>query len=213
MRPDIIIPLAHSSGRRIVMDLSTYPELVVCSFREMVEDHFSSTTPNKYKIFAPNGQEAMFAAEDPSMISRKLPGTSRALRLRVTDMDGGLVLLARREFSRMNSNFEIEDGKGNSICELRRRFGGLNRRFAVVDPYGKQIAEVSGSIRNRNVFTVNNYRGDEIGRITKQLGGDSPNAFTHENTLRVQFSEDEDSQEFRLMLLATAFAIDLDFFD
>ena len=195
------------------MDLSRYPELVVCSFRDMVEGHVSPDTPNKYKIFAPNGEEAMFAFEEPGMISRRLRGTSRPLRLHVTDMEGNEVLLARREFSRLNSNFDVEDGAGNSVCELKRRFGGLNRRFSVVDPYGKQIAEVSGSIRHRNTFTVSNYRGEEIGRITKQWGGDSPDAFTHENTLRVQFSESEDSQEFRIMLLASAFAIDLDFYE
>ena len=195
------------------MDLSSYPELVVCSMREMVEGHVSADTPNKYKIFAPDGEEAMFASEDPGMVSRRVRGTNRPLRLRVSDMDGNMVLFARREFSRFNSNFDIQDGDGNSVCEIKRRFGALNRRFAVVDPYGKQIAEVSGSIRQRNVFTVSNYRGEEIGRITKQWGGDSPEAFTQENTIRVEFSENEESQEFRIMLLATAFAVDLDFFE
>ena len=62
-------------------------------------------------------------------------------------------------------------------------------------------------------FFIDNPQGVEVGRITKEWSGFGRELFTDADTFRIEFGETERSQEMRLMLLAAAFAIDLDFFE
>ncbi len=196
-----------------MIDLSQYQELVVRQSRELIEVFTEFETANKYKILTPDGEEAMYAYEESGMISRQFLGTHRPLRLHVTDKEGHQVLFASRDFYWLFSHLNVEDGEGNSLGRLNRRFGMLKRKFAVLDANGNQIAGINGSAFRRYTFTLNDHRGEEIGRITKQWGGIAREAFTDADTFHVQFSDAGSSQEVRLMLIASAFAIDMDFFE
>ena len=55
--------------------------------------------------------------------------------------------------------------------------------------------------------------GEEVARVTKQWGGIMREAFTDADTFRVQFHKESLDQQFRMLTLAAAFAIDLDFFE
>ena len=83
----------------------------------------------------------------------------------------------------------------------------------MLDAHGNQIAGINGSAFRRNTFTLNGPSGEEIGRITKQWGGIAREAFTDADTFHIQFSDAKSGQEVRLMLIASAFAIDMDFFE
>ena len=63
-----------------------------------------------------------------------------------------------------------------------------------------------------DTFMVHEPQGEEVARVTKQWGGIMREGFTDADTFRLQFHKDLD-QEFRMLVLATAFAIDLDFFE
>lgn len=77
---------------------------------------------------------------------------------------------------------------------------------------GAPIAEVRGPMFRPNTFMI--YRdGEEVARITKQWSGILKEAFTDADTFRLQQNTEGLGQEFALLTLATAFAIDLDFFE
>ena len=53
---------------------------------------------------------------------------------------------------------------------------------------------------------------EEVARVTKRWSGLLREAFTNADTFRLQFHKNLD-QDFRMLVLATAFAIDMDFFE
>ncbi len=196
-----------------MIDLANYQELVVRQTKEMLEVFTDFETANRYRILTPEGEEAMFAYEESGMLSRQFMGTHRPLDLHVVDNDGQPVLNANRNFFWFFSHLNVEDGSGAPLGSLHRQFGMLHRKFALLDSDGRQIAGLNGSIFRRYTFTLNNASGREMGRIVKQWGGILREGFTDADTFSIQFSDMERSREIRLLLLASAFAIDLDFFE
>ena len=195
------------------MELASYQELVVRQTREMLEVFTGFETANRYRVLTPEGQEAMFAYEDSGMLSRQFLGTNRPLSLHILDGDGTPVLNANRGFFFFFSHLNVQDGNSTPIGSLNRKFGMLKRRFVVLDAGGQQIAGLNGSIFRPHTFTLNNARGEEMGRIVKEWGGIMREGFTDADNFRIQFSDAERSEHIRLLLIASAFAIDLDFFE
>ncbi len=196
-----------------MINLANYQELVVRQTKEMLEVFTEFETANRYRILTPEGDEAMFAYEESGMLSRQFMGTHRPLNLHVVDKDEQPILNANRNFFWLFSHLNVEDGSGKPLGSLHRKFGILHRKFALLDSDGQQIAGLNGSVFRRYTFTLNNAQGREMGRIVKQWGGILREGFTDADTFSVQFSDDERSQETRLLLLASAFAIDMDFFE
>ena len=196
-----------------MIDLANYQELVVRQTREMLEIFTGFETANRYRILTPEGEEAMFGYEESGMLSRQFMGSHRPLSLHVVDNNGQPILNANRNFFWFFSHLNVQDGSGKPIGSLHRKFGMLHRKFALLDSGGQQIAGLNGSLFRRYTFTLNNASGQEMGRIVKQWGGILREGFTDADTFSIQFSDVERSQEIRLLLIASAFAIDLDFFE
>ncbi len=196
-----------------MIDLADYQELVVRQTKEMLEIFTGFETANRYRVLTPEGEEAMFAYEESGMLSRQFMGSHRPLNLHVIDNNGQPILNAYRNFFWLFSHLNVLDGSGAPIGSLHRKFGVFHRKFALLDSGGQQIAGLNGSLFRRYTFTLNNASGQEMGRIVKQWGGILREGFTDADTFSIQFSDLERSQEMRLLLLASAFAIDLDFFE
>ena len=196
-----------------MIDLANYQELVVRQTKEMLEIFTGFETANRYRVLTPEGEEAMFCYEESGMLTRQFMGSHRPLNLHVVDKKGEPILNAYRNFFWFFSHLNVQDGAGAPIGSLHRKFGVLHRKFALLDSSGQQIAGLNGSLFRRYTFTLNNASGQEMGRIVKQWGGILREGFTDADTFSVQFSDVERSQEIRLLLLASAFAIDLDFFE
>ena len=195
------------------MELANHQELIVRQTREMLEVFTGFETANRYRILTPEGQEAMYAYEDSGMLSRQFMGNHRPLSLHVLGSDGGNILNANRSFFWFLSHLNVQDGSGAPIGSLKRKFAALKRKFVVLDAGGQQIAGLNGSIFRPHTFTLNNARGEEMGRIVKEWGGIMREGFTDADNFRIQFSDTERGEQTRLLLLASAFAIDLDFFE
>ena len=56
-------------------------------------------------------------------------------------------------------------------------------------------------------------QGEEIGRVTKQWSGIGREMFTDADTFHVEMETTKVDQDFALLMLASAFAMDLDFFE
>ena len=55
--------------------------------------------------------------------------------------------------------------------------------------------------------------GEEIGRVTKKWSGIGKELFTDADTFQVQVNTSKADKDFPILILATAIAIDLDFFE
>ena len=196
-----------------MIDLANYQELVVRQTKEMLEIFTGFETANRYRVLTPEGEEAMFCYEESGMLSRQFMGSHRPLNLHVVDTKGQPILNASRSFFWFFSHLNVHDGSGASLGSLHRKFGMLSRRFALLDSGGQQIAGLNGRVFRPYTFTLNNASGQEMGRIVKKWGGILREGFTDADTFSIQFSDVERSQEIRLLLIASAFAIDLDFFE
>ena len=117
-----------------------------------------------------------------------------------------------RSFFFLLSHLQVQDGDGREVGSLRRRFSLWGRRFTIEDSVGTVLAEIHAPYFRPNTFMV--YKqGEEIGRVTKQWSGIGREAFTDADTFRVEMETSKIDQDFSLLMLASALAIDLDFFE
>ena len=194
-----------------IRDLAQGGPLVVKQRVEGLEAITGVETRNRYEVMAPDGRTVLFAYEESGGWGRVLLKRNRALTLHVASLDGEEILAASRPFFWFFPTMHVRDGSGRPLGALRRKFGVLKRRILIENAQGHTIAEVSGSVFRRYTFMVNR-RGSEVGRITKQWSGVGREMFTDADTFSVELPTDGDDDLLHLVL-ATAFAVDLDFFE
>ena len=195
-----------------MVDLAQYQELIVRQQVEHLEVFTGIETANRYTVSTVEGEELLHAYEESGWLARLFLKTHRPLTLHIIDQEGQPVLSASRGFFWFLSHLHMQDGADRPIGSLRRRLTFLNRKFNLEDSSGATVAEVRGRLLRPNTFIL--YVDDtEVARITKQWGGLAKEAFSDADTFRVQQDTRGRDQDFSLLVLATAFAIDLDFFE
>ena len=195
-----------------MVDLTQYQDLIVRQQVEHLEVFTGIETANRYTVSTPEGEELLHAYEESGWMARLFLKTHRPLTLHIIDQEGQPVLSASRSFFWFLSHLHMRDGTDRPIGSLRRRLTFLNRKFSLEDSSGAPIAEVRGRLLKPNTFILD-VDGTEVARITKQWGGLAKEAFSDADTFRVQQDTRGRDQDFSLLVLATAFAIDLDFFE
>ena len=196
-----------------MIDITRHDELVIRQIVEGLEAITGFETRNRYEVLTPDGQQIMYAYEESGGLSRFFLKTHRPLELHVVDTNGRPVLTASREFFWLFSHLNMSDDSGRHVGALNRQMGFLKRRFTLTDRNDQPLGEIVGSLFRPFTFFVNDQRGEEIGRVTKQWSGFMREGFTDADTFQVLFNDPDSSEDFRLLLLTAAFAIDLDFFE
>lgn len=196
-----------------MIDLALHEELFVRQHVEHIEAMIGFEMENQYVVMTPEGYEALYAYEESGAVSRQFMGSHRPLDIHVVDNLGDLVLTANRPFFWFRSELHVLDSQGRPFGSLYRQFGFLKRKFALVDAHDRQVAQITSGMFRPNTFIVEDSGGAELGRITKEWGGIMREAFSDADTFRVSFSRRAPDNDFRLLVLASAFAIDLDFFE
>ena len=192
-------------------DLTRYSELVIRQQREMMEVFTPIETANRYGIHTPDGAQLMYAYEDSGAMSRQFMGSHRPLSIHVVDGNNSPVLEASRDFFWLRSHLRVS-ADGRRIGTLNRQ-GWIGRKFDLSDANDASIAQISGSIFRPHTFIAKNAQDAEVARITKQWSGFGREMFTDADTFGIQFTDGNADQDFRLLMLAAAFSIDLDFFE
>ena len=196
-----------------VIDLSEHGELIIRQEMEHLEAFTGLETQNRYSVSTPDGDPLLYAYEESGFFSRIFLKKNRPLSIHVLDNNKERVLTASRSFFWFLSHLHIRDGSGHEIGALRRRFSILNRRFEFEDSTGKLIAEMRGPRLRPNTFMIYNKRGEEIGRVTKQWSGIGREVFSDADTFSVQIDTNKVDRDFAMLILVSALAIDLDFFE
>ena len=195
-----------------MIDLTKHPDLIVRQEVEHFEAFTRLETKNRYSVSTSEGDRLLFAYEQSGSLSRMLLKKRRPLSIHVIDSENSPVLTASRPFFWFLSHLHVQDGDGQVVGSIRRRFNILNRRFTMEDPIGTVLAEVRGPLLRPNTFRV--FKQDEeIARVTKQWSGIGREAFTDADTFRISMNTSKINQDFALLMLASALAIDLDFFE
>ena len=195
-----------------MIDLTQWPELNVRQELEHLEAFTGFETKNQYSVMAPDGKKLLHAAEESGFLARMFLKSHRPLTIHVVDAQGQPVLGASRSFFWFFSHLHVRDGAGRPLGTLRRRFGVLQRKFTLEDSNGQPVAEIKGPLIRPNTFMVHK-QGTEVARVTKRWSGLLKEAFTDTDTFQVRLDNRALNQESSLLVLATAFAIDLDFFE
>jgi uncharacterized protein YxjI len=195
-----------------MIDLSEHQELVVRQEVEHFEAFTQLETKNRYSVSTPDGDRLLYAYEESGFLGRMVLKNHRPLSVHVVGSDNEPILTASRSFFWFLSHLHVQDGGGRVVGSLSRRFNLLSRRFTIEDPVGTVLAEIRGPLLRPNTFMV--YKQDEeIARVTKQWSGIGREAFTDADTFRIEMETSKINQDFALLILASALAIDLDFFE
>ena len=192
-------------------DLAEDGRFIVKQRVEMFEALTGIETRNRYDVLTPDGGAVMLAYEESGALSRLFLKRHRPLTLHIADLDGRDILVASRGFFWYFAHLMVRDGEGRPVGAIRRKFGLLRRKMVIEDARGAVVAELSGSVFRTYTFTIKRQE-QEIGKVTKQWGGLGRELFTDADTFLVELPI-EYGDELQSLVLATAFAVDLDFFE
>ena len=195
-----------------MVDLTQHSELVVRQVVEHLEVFTGLETQNRYRVSTPEGEELLYMYEQSGFLGRQFLKTHRPLELRIVDNQGQLVLQASRRFFWFFSHLHVRDAAGQPLGSLQRQFALVRRLFTLQDDTGQTTGLVRGSLFRPNTFFIERD-GVEAARVTKRWSGVLKEAFSRADTFRVEFGGPVGDQRFALLVLAVAFAIDLDFFE
>jgi uncharacterized protein YxjI len=195
-----------------IRDLAQDGRFIVKQRVEGLEALTGIETRNRYEVLTPGGQAVMWAYEESGGLSRLFLKRHRPLTLHITDLNGQDILVASRGFFWLFAHMRVQDGDERPVGAIRRKFGLLKRRLVIEDAGGDIVAEVSGSVFRRYTFTIKRL-DQEVGRVTKQWSGLGREMFTDADTFLVELPIKHGDDDFQSLVLATAFAVDLDFFE
>ncbi len=195
-----------------MLDLTQHPELYVKQEIEHLEVFTGYETKNRYSVRTPEGQQLLYAFEESGLLGRNILSSHRPLTVHVVDRNNNNVITASRSFFWFLSHLHVSDGTGQRVGSMQRRFSLFTRRFDLMDGSGSVVAEMRGPIFRPFTFMVY-QQGQEIGRVTKQWSGIGREAFTDADTFKVEVDTSRMGEDFSLLMLASAIAIDLDFFE
>ncbi len=185
--------------------------LMVKQQKEMLEIFTGFETKNRFKVTTPEDETVAFMFEESRWYLRMFLGNHRPLRLRILDGQGQAAATAQRRFFWFWSHLDVRDGHDQSLGFVQRHFSFLKRRYSLTGTDGELVGSVRGGLFKPNTFTVE-HRGVDAARITKQWGGAIKEMFTKADRFQVEFLAPAD-ERFRTLVLALAFALDLDYFE
>ncbi len=201
------------------LDLRQYieetSEVFIRQVKEWGEILTGFETSNKYELLGAKGEKIGHLAEEGSgvfhFLKKQFLRSHRPMTIRVWDNSGQTFLNLRRPFFWFFSDLFIENGEGKKVGQVRRRFGILFKKYDLVDPRGHVFGRIKAPLWNIWTFPILDKRGEEVGVVSKKWGGILKEVFTDSDKFGIRFPNWQGDQ--RLIALACAISIDLDFFE
>ena len=106
------------------------------------------------------------------------------------------------------SKITIKDGSGNPIGAIQQKFAFLKPTFKILDVNGVVVAQITGDWKAWN-FVIKDASENEIGIITKKWAGALKEIFTTADKYNVSLDKNYDSEENKVVILASAITIDM----
>ncbi len=191
--------------------LQGFESLTVRQQVEMLQVFTGLETTNRYRVLDPDGNDLMFAYEQSGFLGRQFLGGHRPLTLNFIDGEGRHLMVAKRKFFWFFSHLDFYSPEGSPLGGMIRRFRIIGRRFDVYDDH-EQVGSIHGPILRPHTFWLRR-EGNDLAKITKRWSGLSREVFTTADTFSVEFTDQMASEPLRWLILGSALAIDLDFFE
>ncbi|MCU0695951.1 MAG: phospholipid scramblase family protein [Myxococcaceae bacterium] len=190
------------------------PELYVRQKRELAE-FFGFETRNKYAISTPDRQEVFYAAEQRSgllgMLALYFLGHWRSFDIAFFDTSRTEAFRAHHPFRFFFQRLEVS-ANGRPIGALQQRFAFFTKRFDVVDGNGNVILEMKSGLFK--LWTFPFFRGEQqVAVIEKKWAGVLSEMFTDKDNFRVAFQDPSLTADQRMLILAAAVFVDLQYFE
>ncbi len=182
-------------------------------------------TRNKYSIEREDGAILGYAAEQQKgilgFLLRQFIGHWRRFHFTIFDSQRQSALHAEHPFRFLFQRMELfsapQDQGGVRLGAIQQRFGVLRKKIDIEDARGEVLFRIESPIWRIWTFPVyrwSNEKADqELARISKKWGGLLKEAFLDADTFRVEFLSASLRQEHRLLILASALFVDLQYFE
>ena len=189
-------------------------EIMVVQKKEIAE-LFGFETRNKYSIEI-NDMPFAFAAEQGKsgldFLARLFLGHWRTFEIHFFDTARNLVFRAIHPFRFFFQRLEISAADGRPIGAIQQRFAIFSKRFDVLDPSDAVVLTVSSPLWRPWTFAFERH-GAEVARIEKKWAGVLTEAFTDADRFRILMPRPELTLEERILVLAAAVFVDLQYFE
>jgi Scramblase len=196
------------------LPLERHAELMVVQKRELAE-FFGYESRNKYVIEA-GGAPIAYAAEQGKGLlghfARQFLGHMRTFEVHVFDMGRNLLFRAVHPFRFWLQRLDVIAADGRPLGAIQQRFALFSKSFEVLDAGGNVVLSVSSPMWKPWTFSFQR-QGAEAARVEKKWAGFLKEAFTDADRFRVSFPEASLGADARLLVLAAALFIDLQYFE
>lgn len=189
--------------------------LVVEQRHELVE-LLGFETRNKYEIRGEDGTPVGFCAEQQKgflgVLARMMLGHWRTFDLFFFDQERRQVLTAHHPFRILFQRLEVSLPEGRALGALQSRFAVLSKRFDVEDAAGRVVMTVSSPLWRIWTFPFLKD-GRPAATVAKKWSGLLAEGFTDKDRFRVEFEDPSLTADERLLVLAAALFVDLQYFE
>jgi uncharacterized protein YxjI len=197
-----------------LLSLEGADELMVIQRKEIAE-LFGFETRNKYAIEA-FGTPLAFAAEQGKsaldFVARMFLGHWRRFEIHFFDTAHNVLFRAVHPFRFFFQRLEVWNAAGQLVGAIQQRFAFFSKRFEVHDAAGNAILSVSSPLWRPWTFAFQR-NGVEVARIEKKWSGALREIFTDADRFRVVMPSRELRLEERILILAAAVFVDLQYFE
>lgn len=198
------------------MNLTTYPALLVKQVHELAE-LIGFESRNKYEVQDPEGRAIAYAAEQSSglggTIARQFLGHWRRFDITLFDYHSRRPFLhAHHPFRWFFQRLEVRTEDGRYLGALQQRFAFFSKSFDVQDAHGRVVLKVSSPFWRIWTFKFT-HQGQQRAMIAKKWSGLLAEAFTDKDNFLVDYQDPQLDNDTRMLLLAAALFIDLQYFE
>lgn len=190
-------------------------EVFIQQVKEWGEILTGFETSNKYELLGARGEKIGRLAEEGSgifhFLKKQILRSHRPMTIRVWDNAGNVFLTLERPFFWFFSDLYVQDDQGKRIGQVRRRFGVIFKKYDLLEPRGVIFGRIKAPIWRLWTFPILDKRDQEVGVVSKKWGGVLKEVFTDSDKFGIHFPDWQGDQ--RLIALACAISIDLDFFE
>ena len=177
---------------------------------------FGFETRNKYQISDGSGQLIAFAAEQQKgllgFLFRMVLGHWRSFSVHIYDNQRRIVFIAEHPFRFFFQRLEVRKSDGGPLGAIQQRFSIFTKRFDVENERGQVIFEVRSPIWKLWTFEFRRA-GRVAAAVRKRWSGGLTEVFTDKDNFSVEFAAETNRLEDRALVLASAFFIDLQYFE
>ncbi len=195
--------------------LLSEPKVIVKQQVEGLELMTDFEGRNRYKLYNEKGKELANAEEAHTgivgTISRNIFTSRRPFKMGISIYNTPEVVWLDRRFEFIFSRIDVSDDD-IPIGVIQQKFSLLNRKYSLDADAEDRELTVLGPLFKPWTFNVMSG-SQQVGTIKKKWSGLLKEAFTRADTFTVSFEDPELTPTERKLILATAIAIDIDYFE